>query len=59
MQETLGTVLRRAREGKKMSLEKLAELSGVPVHFLTLFEEEHFLNEAPDAYAIAYLRKIG
>jgi len=58
MQETLGIVLRRAREGKRMSLEKLAGLSGVPVQFLVLFEEDRFLSEAPDAYALVYLRKL-
>ncbi|MBI5420813.1 MAG: hypothetical protein HZA35_00660 [Parcubacteria group bacterium] len=41
-----------------MSLEKLSEVSGVPLHPLVLFEEDRFLNDVSEAYALAYLRKI-
>ncbi len=58
MQETLGTVLRRAREGRRMSIGKLAEISGVPLHPIVLFEEDRFLDEVPEAYVLVYLRKL-
>lgn len=58
MQETLGTVLRRAREGRRMSIGKLAEMSGVPLHPIVLFEEDRFLDEVSEAYVLVYLRKL-
>ncbi len=58
MQETLGSVIKKAREDRKLTLQKIEQETGVPLRHLESFESDVFIETIPEAYALAYLRKI-
>lgn len=57
MQDTLGTAIKRAREERRTSREKLSQETGVSLALLTAFEDDEF-GHISEAYALAYLKKI-
>jgi ribosome-binding protein aMBF1 (putative translation factor) len=57
-QETVGRGLRRAREGRGMSLAELSTMTRIPAHTLRAIERDHFDGLPGEVFVRGFLRSI-
>lgn len=56
MSESIGTVLRRERELRHMSIEEIAQTTRIPLRLLRLLEDDQFDELPGDVFARGYIK---
>jgi len=54
--ESIGTILRREREVRRMSIEEIAQTTRIPLRLLRLLEEDRFDELPGDVFARGYVK---
>ena len=56
MSESIGTILRRERELRHMSIEEIAQTTRIPLRLLRLLEDDQFDELPGDVFARGYIK---